>query len=136
MKQVKVAAAVILDEQQRIFLAKRPQNVHQGGKWEFPGGKLEQDETALQALKRELFEELGIEINDAEEFLQISHQYPDKSVVLNVFIVCDYLGEPWGKEGQLTMWAKGAEIQNLDFPAANAEIVEEILVWLSENKKQ
>ncbi len=136
MKQVKVAAAVILNEQQHIFLAKRPQGVHQGGKWELPGGKLEQDESALQALKRELFEELGIEVNDAESFLQISHQYPDKSVILNVFIVSDYSGRPWGKEGQLTMWANSDEIQQLDFPAANAEIVEQILVWLSENKKQ
>lgn len=135
MKQVNVAAAVILDDQQRIFLAKRPQAVHQGGKWEFPGGKLEKEETPFQALKRELFEELGIDVCKAEDFLQISHQYPDKAVVLTVFIVSEYIGQPWGKEGQQTMWAIGSELESLEFPAANIEIIEKLQCWLLKNAK-
>lgn len=130
MKVVQVAAAVILDQQQQVFLAKRPQEVHQGGKWEFPGGKLEVGESAYQALKRELQEEIGIDINTAQEFLEISHQYSDKSVVLTVFIVSDYQGQPWGREGQQTIWRKADELAALDFPAANAEIVEKLQSWL------
>ncbi len=130
-----MAAAVIVDEQQRIFLAKRPQDVHQGGKWEFPGGKLELGESSFEALKRELFEELGIEANNGELFLQVSHQYPDKAVVLDVYIVSDYQGEPWGKEGQQTMWAKGSELYDLEFPAANAEIVEKLQQWLVDHNQ-
>lgn len=132
MKQVHVAAAVILDKDHRVFLAKRPDNLHQGGKWEFPGGKLEEQETPLQALQRELQEELGIDIQAADSFVQVAFDYPDKSVLLDVYTVRRFSGEPWGKEGQQTAWVSMDELIGLDFPAANMPIIDKLKIEFSE----
>ena len=126
MKTIQVAAAVIFDAAGRIFLAKRLKNAHQGGLWEFPGGKIEAHETPVEALKRELAEELGIEIVSAEPFICIAFDYPDKAVVLEVFTVTGFQGEPWGREGQQTGWFELPELTGLDFPAANLRILEKL----------
>ena len=86
MKQVHVAVGVIVRGEQ-FFLTKRHQDVHQGGKWEFPGGKLEQGETVAQALYRELKEEVAIEILSCLPLVKISHDYGDKQVLLDVYLV-------------------------------------------------
>ena len=80
---VPVAVGVIRDGN-RILLAKRPDHVHQGGRWEFPGGKREPGEDRFAALVRELEEELGIRPRDARPLIRIRHDYPDKSVELDV----------------------------------------------------
>ncbi|EPJ45654.1 MAG: mutator mutT protein [Osedax symbiont Rs1] len=126
MQVIQVAAAVIFDKSGKIFLAKRANSAHQGGLWEFAGGKLEADESSEQALKRELLEELGISIIAANPFLSIQYDYPDKSISLAVFTVTDYRGEPWGKEGQETAWCAVKDLHKLAFPAANLQIVEKI----------
>jgi 8-oxo-dGTP diphosphatase len=125
MKQVHVAAAVIL-KNDKVFIAKRSQAAHQGGLWEFPGGKVEVGETAQQALKRELLEEIGIEINDAKHFIAIPFQYSDKSVLIDVFLVTDFMRDPWGKEGQLTQWSDIEELKRLSFPEANKVIIDRL----------
>jgi 8-oxo-dGTP diphosphatase len=125
MKQVHVAAAVIL-KSDKVFIAKRSQTAHQGGLWEFPGGKVEVGETAEQALKRELLEEIGIEINGALHFIAIPFEYPDKSVLLDVFLVTDFMHDPWGKEGQVTQWFDIEELKLLSFPAANRVIIDRL----------
>lgn len=125
MKRVRVAAAVILQAGQ-VFLAKRKMSAHQGGLWEFPGGKVELGETPELALQRELLEEVGIEMQSAEHFISIPFEYPDKSLLLDIFIVTDYKNAPWGKEGQLTKWAKIDELRRLDFPAANHVIIDKL----------
>ena len=120
---VHVAAGVIFDDEGNILIAKRLQHLHQGGLWEFPGGKLEPDETARDALARELKEELQIQVISAQPLIEIRHRYNDKSVLLDVWRVDKFVGEPAGNEGQEIKWIKPAELPNYEFPAANRDIV-------------
>lgn len=122
-KRIHVMAAVIRDSAGRILLARRPEHVHQGGLWEFPGGKLEAGESRLAGLGRELFEELGIRVEQARPLLDIRHDYPDKQVRLDVWLVDAFSGEPHGAEGQPVRWVLPAELDEYAFPAANAPIV-------------
>ena len=123
---VHVAVGVIIGEQGQIFIAKRPDHVHQGGLWEFPGGKLDGGETVQQALTRELFEELGIHAEDFSPLLEVRHDYPDKSVLLDVWMVTEFSGTAHGKEGQVVAWVPVAELQDYTFPQANLAIIEAI----------
>lgn len=125
MKRIEVAVGVIVDGDQ-IFLTKRAVHQHQGGKWEFPGGKRESDESMLTALQRELQEEVAIKVNSAEPLIAISHDYPDKSVLLDVYWVKDYSGTPSPNENQLSQWVSIKELSGVDFPDANVPIVKAI----------
>ncbi len=118
-----VVAAVIVNRSQRILLAKRPLDRHQGGLWEFPGGKVEHGEGARAALARELHEELGIVVQDARPLIKICHEYPDKSVLLDVWRVSAFDGEPHGREGQPIEWVSAQALPDREFPAANRPIV-------------
>ena len=100
MSTVHVAVAVIQDALGRVLLSRRPEQVHQGGLWEFPGGKLEQGESLSHALRREILEELGLQVMDHQPLIAITHHYPDRSVLLDVHRVTEYLGEPHGLEDQ------------------------------------
>lgn len=131
-KLVHVAVAVIERESdsREIFVAKRPDHVHQGGLWEFPGGKVEQGESVLRALQRELKEELAIELDledpqsMPEPLIKIRHDYGDKCVLLDVWRVRHFDGEPRGAEGQAVQWVAVEALSNLAFPAANKPIVQ------------
>lgn len=123
MRRIHVIAAVIRDAQGRILIAKRPDHAHQGGLWEFPGGKLEDGETRLEGLGRELQEELGITVTQARPLLDIRHDYPDKSVRLDVWLVTGFGGQAHGAEGQPVRWVAARELDDYAFPAANAPIV-------------
>jgi 8-oxo-dGTP diphosphatase len=130
---VAVGVIVAFDEQnnQEYFLTKRLAGSHQGGKWEFPGGKVEKDETVAQALFRELKEEVAIEVLTCQPLTTISHDYGDKKVCLEVFIIDNYLGEPSAQEGQQQGWFSLSSLQTLDFPAANQIIIEELVTGSS-----
>lgn len=125
MKIVHVAVGVIIRNSD-IFLTKRHQDVHQGGKWEFPGGKVESGETVAQALARELKEEVSIDVLACQHFMDISHDYGDKKVKLDIFIVDQFLGEPKAQEGNEQQWCSINDLTQLEFPAANAEIVQKL----------
>jgi len=127
MKKIQVAAGVIFNTDRQVFLAKRADKADQGGLWEFPGGKLEPSETSIEALIRELDEELGIEVLSAQPLMQVSFDYPTKAVQLDVFSVFEFKGEPWGKEGQKTAWFELSELAELSFPEANKAILEKIM---------
>jgi 8-oxo-dGTP diphosphatase len=120
---IHVAAAVILDRDRRILLARRPDDKHQGGLWEFPGGKVEAGEAVRDALDRELHEELGIHVRSARPLIQIPHHYADKSVLLDVFVVDQFDGEAHGREGQPVRWVSPDELPGYRFPAANQPIL-------------
>lgn len=125
---VHVAAAAIFDEQGRVLIARRPVHVHQGGLWEFPGGKVERGETVRDALARELREELGIDVQRARPLIRVRHDYPDKSVLLDVWRVDGFGSEApsvagKGREGQSLVWVQPHELSGYDFPAANIPIV-------------
>jgi 8-oxo-dGTP diphosphatase len=126
-KRVHVAVGIIIDADNRILLAKRHGHLHQGGKWEFPGGKLEAGETTSQALIRELKEEVNLQVFSSRAFMTISHDYPDKEVFLDVHLVEDFCGEAQGLEGQEIAWVKQTELSTYDFPAANSPILEQFL---------
>jgi len=119
-RQLQVVAGVISDTQGRIFLAQRPDY---GGLWEFPGGKREPGESALAALRRELDEELDIAVQQARPLIRIQHEYPDKSILLDVWQVETWRGQPWGKEGQPVAWCPVHELGNLRFLAASEPVV-------------
>ncbi|WP_095078568.1 Nudix family hydrolase [Pseudomonas sp. Irchel s3h17] len=123
MKRVHVAAAVIRDADGKILIARRADAQHQGGLWEFPGGKVEEGEAVQVALARELHEELGIVVTAARPLITVHHDYPDKQVLLDVWEVSAFTGEPHGAEGQPLAWVTGRELGNYEFPAANQPIV-------------
>ena len=125
MKVVHVAVGVIARGDD-IFITLRPDDVHQGGKWEFPGGKVEAGETVLQALKRELAEEVGISVSASTPLTVITHDYGDKQVRLDVHLVHDFVGEPFGKEGQRSRWIPISQLKSTEFPSANADIITSI----------
>jgi len=123
MVEVSVAVGVILRGDE-VFLSLRPEHVHQGGKWEFPGGKVERDESPLEALRRELSEEVGLDgPYDTRELVTVRHHYGDKQVILHVFIVENFSSEPFGVEQQETAWVSVEGLDDVDLPAANVEIV-------------
>ena len=126
MNIVHVAVAVVKNRSGQYFIAKRPLDSHQGGLWEFPGGKIEDNESVLDALKRELFEEIGIELIKATPLIQIQHNYSDKSVLLDVWNVDEYSQDAFGNEGQETCWVQNDELSLYDFPAANIPIIKAI----------
>ncbi|KOP52291.1 hypothetical protein OX90_24550 [Pseudomonas coronafaciens pv. porri] len=123
MKRVHVAAAVIRGADGKVLIARRADSQHQGGLWEFPGGKVEPGETVEAALARELQEELGIAVTSARPLIKVSHDYPDKQVLLDVWEVSAFTGEPQGVEGQPLVWATSRELPDYEFPAANQPIV-------------
>ncbi|MDO9177341.1 MAG: Nudix family hydrolase [Agitococcus sp.] len=118
-----VVAAVIHNPQDQILIAQRPVHKHQGGLWEFAGGKIDDGETAAQALVRELQEELGIIATQYRPLLTVEHHYSDKSVRLQIFRVTAFDGEAHGAEGQPTLWVSPQDLKNYPFPAANIPIL-------------
>lgn len=122
MKRTLVVAAVIRSEG-KILIAQRAADAHQGGLWEFPGGKVEAGETAVAALRRELEEELGIIATAYRPLIRVAHDYPDKSVCLDVWEVSAFSGRAHGREGQPLRWVAPEELPAHVFPAANQPIV-------------
>ncbi len=131
MKLLHVAVGVVLDESSNILIARRASNSHQGGLWEFPGGKVEAGETLHLALARELREELGIEIGRTSPLLEVRHDYGDKRVLLDVHVVWDFSGEALGLEGQPLAWVVAGALGQYRFPAANVPIIGAIHALLS-----
>lgn len=123
MNTIFVVAGIIINSSKEILIALRPSHVPQGDLWEFPGGKIEANENPSEALRRELHEEVGIDVISARPFICVEHEYPKKFVKLEVWWVDKYSGEAHGKEGQEVLWIKPEKLDELTFPAANDFIV-------------
>jgi len=99
-----VAAGILCDAHGRVLIAERRGGGPFDGLWEFPGGKIRQDETPNQALARELAEELGIEVTASSAFMSLRHEYDDRVVTIEFFIVSEWKSDPVGREGQELRW--------------------------------
>jgi len=120
---IHVAAGAVSDQSGRILIAKRPDAAHQGGLWEFPGGKLEPGEPPSDGLARELNEELGIRIRGWRPLIRIEHDYGDRRVLLDVYRINAYSGIPIGREGQPLAWVAPDRMDPAWFPAADRPII-------------
>ncbi len=120
---IHVAAAAIFGSDGRLLISRRPDHLHQGGLLEFPGGKVDPGETVSQALARELKEELGITIEAFRPLIRVPYDYPDKRVLLDVWVVSRYRGQPQGLEGQSLYWLSIDQLVAEQFPAANRPII-------------
>ena len=135
MKQVHVAVAVAVVNED-ILIARRPDDKHQGGLWEFPGGKVEANESVESALIRELDEEVALPISaeHISPLMQIPFNYPDKSVLLDVMWVDVPMNNALlahGAEGQGIRWVHFSKLGEFEFPAANKPILEAVVERLS-----
>ena len=124
---VTVAVGILTDRFGRVLVTRRAPDAHQGGLWEFPGGKVEADETLLETLARELKEELGVLVETTEALMVLEHDYGDKRVSLDVHHVTNWSGEPRGLEGQPLAWQRPDQLRDWEFPAANRPILERLL---------
>lgn len=123
-------AVGILKRGNTVLVAERPPYKPYSGYWEFPGGKIEPNESGLAALKRELHEELGVDIIFADLLFEHQHTYPDKTVLLELWLVNDFTGEPHGKEEQALRWITTDEIHQLRLLEGNWAILERISLML------
>lgn len=137
MKEVHVAVAVAVVNDSEVLIAKRPDDKHQGGLWEFPGGKVESGESVAAALIRELDEEVALTAHETHmsELMQIPFEYPDKKVLLDVYWVEVGMNDALlahGAEGQQVRWVKAHELERFDFPQANEPILKAVIQRLAE----
>lgn len=102
--KIRVAAGILFDPVDRILIAQRVGDTPFAGLWEFPGGKIDAEESSHDALRRELHEELGVRNVQFDHFLHLEHRYPDRHVSIDFFIVDAWQGRPRGREGQAIRW--------------------------------
>ena len=124
---IHVLVGLLVDERGRYLINQRQAGTHMAGSWEFPGGKRGGNEARHDALARELVEELGIRVIAAEPMLAFRHDYPDRSVQLDVWRVLDYAGRPYSREGQLLRWVPLGELEEVDLLAADRPIIDALL---------
>jgi 8-oxo-dGTP diphosphatase len=125
MKIVLVSAVALIDKDGRVLIAQRPEGKSMAGLWEFPGGKIEPNETPEAALVRELNEELGIETWDSclAPLTFASHSYDDFHLVMPLFVCRKWAGIVQPKEGQTLKWVDAKALKDYPMPAADIPII-------------
>jgi 8-oxo-dGTP diphosphatase len=124
MNRFQVAAGILRDADGRILITERLGGGPFHGMWEFPGGKIATNESPEQALARELAEELGIELRDVAHFMHLEHDYPDRSVSIDFFMVSAWKNEPEGLEGQQLRWVEAGSLADQDLLPADVPVIE------------
>lgn len=121
LRLVIVAACALVDGDGRVLLAKRPKGRPLEGLWEFPGGKVEVDETPEQALIRELNEELAIDVSQTclAPFTFASHAYPDFHLLMPLYVCRRWKGDVTAMEGQELAWVRAVRLGDYDMPPAD-----------------
>ncbi len=117
-----IAVGIILREN-RVLVSRRREGTHLAGTWEFPGGAIKSGEEPEEALRRELTEELGVKFEKATLIHRQRHVYTEREVDLHFFLCTGIAGEPKGAEGQEARWVSAADLDHLDTPAANADVI-------------
>lgn len=120
---IHVAVAIVVNSVGEILISRRPKGVHLEGHWEFPGGKVERGESVFEALQREIQEETNLQIHTARRLINITHEYPEKTVRLDTWLCEHWTGEAHGLEGQEIRWVAVNELSNFNFPAADIPII-------------
>jgi mutator protein MutT len=120
-----VVTAAVVERDGEYLVTRRPAGAHLEGCWEFPGGKCEPDETLDECLRREMLEELGVNVLVGEEVLTTCHEYADRTVELH-FFACELKGVPQPALGQEMRWVRRDDLQSLGFPPADAEMIERL----------
>jgi 8-oxo-dGTP diphosphatase len=120
---IHVVAGAVIDAEARVLIAQRPPGKHLAGGWEFPGGKLRPGEDHRAGLTRELREEIGIEIKTPRPLLRLRHSYPFGEVLLDVWVVRHYLGEPQALDGQALRWCTMSELESTELLPADKPVV-------------
>ncbi len=130
MKHYNVVAAVVCHDGKYLCMQKgKTKFEYTSYKWEFPGGKIEPGETPQQALARELMEEMEYPVEVGEELVTVSHEYPDFSITMTAFL-CTPKGDAIGfkrREHADSKWCSKEELKELDWAAADVDVVECIL---------
>ena len=124
MNHFDVAAGILCDSRGRILIAERLGGGAFNGMWEFPGGKIAAGESSTQALSRELAEELGIEVTELSSFMSLRHEYDDRVVSIEFFIVSNWNCEPVGREGQKLRWVPAESLDANELLPADIPVVE------------
>ena len=127
MNHFRVAAGILRDAAGRVLISERICDGPFDGLWEFPGGKIGAGETAADALRRELAEELGITVTSAQPFMALHHEYPDRTVDLEFFLVSEWQGDPTGLEGQGVRWVATIELDLDELLPADAPVLERLV---------
>lgn len=127
MKILHISTGIIRNADGQIFITRRAADAHMANMWEFPGGKIEAGETAEQAVIRELEEEVGIIAASPQLFDKLEYQFPDRHITLWFWLVEQWQGEPWGKEGQPGRWVAQSALQAEEFPPANAPVIAKLV---------
>ena len=121
-RPIPVVAAVIL-RRGRVLVTRRPRGGHLAGMWAFPGGKIEPGETAREALRREIREELGCRVAVGRRICRVTYRYPTKRVRLDFHRCRIVAGRAKGVEGQKLRWASNSQLKRLAFPPADREVL-------------
>jgi mutator protein MutT len=125
MSEAIVVSAAVIERDGRFLLTRRLTGTHLAGRWEFPGGKCESAETLEEGLRRELDEELGVDVEIGDEIFEIAHEYPGRLVHLH-FFTCRLRGEPHPRLGQEMRWIPRGELTKLAFPEADRALIERL----------
>jgi 8-oxo-dGTP diphosphatase len=121
--RLQVVAGILRDQAGRILISRRPAGTHGAGRWEFPGGKIAPGERPTEALRRELAEEIGIEVRRVVPFMSLEHDYPERRVALDFRLVIDWRGRVRPLEAQELAWARAAELPGFDMLEADAPVL-------------
>ncbi len=122
-----VVAGALFDAAGRVLITQRPPGKALAGRWEFPGGKLNDGEDAFAGLVRELREELGVDVHSGERLIRYTHAYPGRVVRLDMWLVSSWSGEPLGLEGQALKWVAVNDLPGKDILEADLPIIEALL---------
>ena len=128
-KHIEVVAAIIQRDGKYLAVQRGPAKLdYISHKWEFPGGKVEEGESAEQAIIRELNEEVGILSTELTIFESLNYDYPEKSLYFDFFTVTKFESEPYGKEGQQGLWVPITDLKHYSFPEANIPVLEKVML--------
>ena len=122
MRPPLIVSAAVVEHDGCFLLTRRLKGAHLAGRWEFPGGKCEEGETLVECLRREMLEELGVNVVVGHELLTTRHAYPSRRVELH-FFSCELVGEPHPREGQQMQWVARNDLRQLELPEADDALI-------------